>query len=98
MEIQELISYYLYEEKNLVEISFRLSTDTEDEIRNDFINLNEAKDFGYDLTQNNFDFFDLEDEDEDEFDFQTIDEDVLISFLNEYYIINPKKLPKVELL
>ena len=98
MEIQELVSYYLYEEKNVVEISFRLTTDTEDEIRNDQINLDDAKDFGYDLTQDNYDFFDLEEDEEDELDFQTIDEDILISFLNEYYIVNPKRLPKIELL
>jgi hypothetical protein len=27
-------------------------------------------------------------------DVDTIDEEVLISFLNEYYVVNPTKLPK----
>jgi hypothetical protein len=99
MEIQELISYYLYEGTKRVEISFRLTTDSEDEIRNDIINLDEARDFGYDLMLENLDFFDLEDDfEEDDGDFQSIDEDVLISFLNEYYIVYPNKLPKVEII
>lgn len=99
MEIQELISYYLYEETKRIEVSFRLTLDSEDEIRNDVINLDEAKDFGYDLIQESFDFFDPDEEfEEDEEDFQTIDEDTLLSFLNEYYIVNPKKLPKSEVI
>jgi hypothetical protein len=42
-----------------------------------------------------------EDEEEDEFywlESPSVDEDVLLSFLNEYYIINPDKLPKPELI
>ena len=96
MEIQELISYYLYEETKRIEVSFRLTLDSEDEIRNDVINLDEAKDFGYELLQDTFDFFDPDDDfEEDIEDFQTIDEDILLSFLNEYYVVNPEKLPKV---
>lgn len=99
MEIQELISYYLYEETKRIEVSFRLTLDSEDEIRNDVINLDEAKDFGYELLQDTFDFFDPDDDFEEDFeDFQTIDEDILLSFLNEYYVVNPKKLPKVEII
>ena len=43
----------------------------------------------------------LDDEDEeDDFDddFRTIDEDLLVAFLNEYYIVNSDKLPKPELI
>ena len=99
MEIQELISYYLYEETKRIEVSFRLTLDSEDEIRNDIINLDEAKDFRYELLQETFDFFDPDDDFEEDFeDFQTIDEDILLSFLNEYYVVNPEKLPKVEII
>ena len=49
MEIQEITFYYLYEGTKQVEVSFRLTSDSEDEIRNDTINLQEAKEFGYDL-------------------------------------------------
>jgi len=100
MEIRELVSYYLYEDTKRIEVEFRLSLDSEDEVRNDIINLEEAEDFGYNLIEDNKDFFQFDDEDEDEDfdDFIDIDEDLLISFLNEYYVINPDKLPKTEIL
>ena len=44
--------------------------------------------------------YDLQEDDEDEFywlDSPSVDEDNLLSFLNEYYVINPDKLPKPEL-
>jgi len=98
MEIQELISYYIYDGTKRIEVSFRLTINSEDEIRNDVINLDEAKDFGYDLIDESLDFYEFEDDfDEiDDDDFQSVDEDLLLSFLNEYYIIDPKKLPKAE--
>jgi hypothetical protein len=100
MEIRELVSYYLYEDTKRIEVEFRLSLDSEDEVRNDIINLEEAEEFGYNLIEDNNDFFQFDDEDgDDEFDdFVDIDEDLLISFLNEYYIVNPDKLPKTEML
>jgi len=101
MEIRELVSYYLYEDTKRIEVTFRLTLDSEDEVRNDIINLEEAEEFGYNLIDDNNDFFqfdDEEDDDEDFDDFVDIDEDLLISFLNEYYIINPNKLPKTEIL
>jgi hypothetical protein len=100
MEIRELVSYYLYEDTKRIEVEFRLTLDSEDEVRNDIINLEEAEDFGYNLIEDNKDFFQFDDEDEveDFDDFIDIDEDLLISFLNEYYVINPDKLPKTEIL
>jgi len=101
MEIRELVSYYLYEDTKRIEVIFRLSLDSEDEVRNDIINLEEAEEFGYNLIEDNNDFFQFDDEEEEDEnfdDFVDIDEDLLISFLNEYYIINPNKLPKTEIL
>lgn len=99
MEIRELVSYYLYEDTKRVEVTFRLTLDSEDEVRNDIINLEEAEEFGYNLIDNNSDFFQFDDEEDEDFDdFIDIDEDTLISFLNEYYIVNPNKLPKTEIL
>ena len=99
MEIQEIISYYLYEETKRLEVSFRLSIDSDDEIRNDVINLDDSKEFGYKLIEESLDFFTFDDEiEEDEEDFQTIDEDALLSFLNEFYIVYPDKLPKTEII
>jgi hypothetical protein len=100
MEIVDLISYYIYEDTKRMEVSFRLNTDSEDEMRSDVINLDESKEYGYTIIEENLDFFDLSDYEEDEFDdiedFQSVDEDTLIQFLNEYYIVNPDKLPKTE--
>jgi hypothetical protein len=98
MEIQEIVNYYLYEDTKRLEVSFRLTSDSEDEIRNDIINLDEAEEFGYELVKDSLSFFDLADDDEDDFeDFETIDEDILQNFLNEYYVVYPDKLPKSEL-
>ena len=99
MEIRELVSYYLYEDTKRVEVTFRLTLDSEDEVRNDIINLEEAEEFGYKLINDNNDFFQFDDEEEEDFDdFIDMDEDLLINFLNEYYIVNPTKLPKTEIL
>lgn len=97
MEIQELIFFYLHENSNTIEVQFRLNIDSEDEIRVDQINLKEAADFGYELITEDFETYDNEDEDNSYwFNDTTIDEDNLVSFLNEYYVICPEKLPKPE--
>jgi hypothetical protein len=100
MEINEIVSYYIHEDSRRLEVSFRLMNDNDEEVRNDIINISDAEDFGYNLIQEGFDLFDDEDN-EDEFDdfddFDSIDEETLIAYLNEYYIVNPTKLPKPEL-
>jgi hypothetical protein len=100
MEVSEIVSYYIHENTRNLEVSFRLSNDADDEIRNDIISIIEAEDFGYNLIQEGFELFDDEDEElyDDEFDdFDSIDEETLTTYLNEYYIVNPDKLPKPEL-
>ena len=42
MEIVDLISYYIYEDTKRMEVSFRLNSDSEDEMRSDVINLDEC--------------------------------------------------------
>lgn len=99
MEIQELIFFYLHENTNTIEVQFRLNIDSEEEIRTDFIDLNESTDFGYELLIEDYDL--QEDEEDEEFywlESPSIDEDNLLSFLNEYYIVSPEKLPKPELI
>lgn len=103
MEIQELVYFYILEESRTIEVSFRLTTDGEDELRTDFIEISEAEDFGYNIITEDLDFMNdyMDDEDEmgeDWSDILNIDEDNLISFLNEFYVINPQKLPKAELI
>ncbi len=102
MEVVEIISYYIYEEKKSIEVSFRLSYDADDEVRSDVLSIEEAKEMGFDLIQEDVDLPINEEEDEysfveDFFDIETLDEDVLITYLNEYYIVNPDRLPNSEL-
>ena len=99
MEIQELIFFYLHENSNQVEVQFRLNIDSDEEMRTDMIDINEAIDFGFDLITEEYDSSE-EDEDDDFYwlDSPTIDEETLISFLNEYYVVNSDKLPKPELI
>lgn len=104
MEIKELVSYYINETTQTLDVTFRLTNDSEDEIRTDQIELSEIKTFGYNFNDklNNYDeYYDemLDDDFEDEFGNgydDDINEDEIISFLNEYYIINPSNLPKPE--
>ena len=99
MEIRELVSYYIYEDTKRIEVTFKLTLDSEYDVRNYIINLEEAEEFGYKLINDSNDFFQFDDEEEEDFeDFIDMDEDLLINFLNEYYIVNPTKLPKTEIL
>ena len=97
MEIVEIVSSFLNPTSNIMEVSFRTMDDTDDVIRIDNINYNISKEYGYELMSESFDFFDdeFEDEDVDNEKFE-LDEDELISFLNEYYEVNPKNLPSAE--
>jgi hypothetical protein len=99
MEVSELIFYYLHEIDNTIEVQFRLISDSEEEIRLDTINLSDVNDFGFDLILEDHDMDD-EDDDDDFFwsESPSIDEDNLITFLNEYYVVYPDKLPKPELI
>ena len=99
MEIKEIISYYLNGDTNIIEVSFRTIEDEEDVLRNDTIDYTIVEEYGFDLVTESFDFFgDDEDYEGGIFAEETIelDEDELIVFLNEYYLINPSQLPKSE--
>jgi hypothetical protein len=97
MEIKEIVSYYFNNEANLVDVSFRAIEDEEDVVRIDTIDYSVIESYGFDLISESFDFFD--DDLEDDLFEETIielDEDILISFLNEYYIVNPDSIPDPE--
>ena len=97
MEIKEIISYYLNSDTNIIEVSFRTIEDEEDVLRNDTINYDIVEEYGFDLVTESFDFF--EDEEDDSFADEEkveLDEDELITFLNEYYTIHPESLPESE--
>jgi hypothetical protein len=97
MEIKEIVSYYFNNGTNLVDVSFRTIEDEEDIVRIDTIDYSVIESYGFDLIAESFDFFD--DDLEDDLFEETIielDEDILISFLNEYYIVNPDSIPDPE--
>ncbi len=103
MEIKELISFYINESLQILEVTFRLVNDNDDEIRTDQIELDETNNFGYEFVSNDKinnafdeDYYDNDSAIDDEFE-EEIDEDEIIIFLNEYYTVYPKKLPKTEL-
>lgn len=99
MEIKEIISYYLNGDTNIIEVSFRTIDDEEDVFRNDTIDYDVVEEYGFDLVTESFDFFGDDEEFEgDIFEEEKIelDEDELTVFLNEYYLVNPSKLPKSE--
>lgn len=100
MEIKELESFYINETSQTLDVTFRILSDNDDEIRTDQIELSETKTFGYDFSKDETDDF-WEDEEEDYFDTYgeefDMDEEEIISFLNEYYLIYPKRLPGTQL-
>ena len=97
MEIKEIVSYYFNNETNLVDVSFRTIEDDEDVVRIDTIDYSVIESYGFDLITESFDFFD-DDLEDDLFEETKIelDEDILITFLNEYYIVNPSSIPDPE--
>ena len=98
MEIVEILSHYIDKSQNLINVEFRIIGDNDDVVREDLIEYIFFEEFGFD-DKKDFKIFEEvieEDEwDDDEVDYIE-DEDSLISFLNEYYIVYPKKLPKTQ--
>jgi hypothetical protein len=73
--------------------------DSDDVIREDKMDYSLAEEYGYELEEEDFDlFFDIDEEEDFEEDLDInevlLDEEQLMSFLNEYYTVNPKSLPK----
>ena len=102
MEIKELISFYINESTHTLEVTFRLLSDTEDVIRNDEIEIDEVSDMDYDFIISQL--YDVVLKNYEDFDvFSDYDvngettDDEIISFLNEYYVLYPNRLPKPEL-
>jgi hypothetical protein len=99
MEVVEVVSHYIDKTQNIINVEFRLLGDSEDEVREDIVEYLYFEEFGFDNTKD-FDIFEsiIDEEDEwDNDDYDYIDnEDDLLSFLNEYYIVYPDKLPKTQ--
>ena len=99
MEIKEILSYFLNSDSNILEVSFRTIEDEDDVLRNDNINYSIVSEYGFELETETFNFFGEEFDEDLGADDEKIelDEDELISFLNEYYTINEDSTPKAEL-
>lgn len=101
MEVREIIETSIKEP--IIEVKFRLDTDSDDVMRTVEFQLDEIEDYGYDVLTENFDLFDFDDDWEDE-DYEysddddelSVDEEELISFMNEYFLIN-NRVPPAEL-
>jgi hypothetical protein len=91
MEVIEIISYHINHTDDTIIVEFRTNEETNFELRTDTIDLKEADDFGFNLINEDFDFFEEDDED---LELDDINEEELFSFLNEYYMIYPDRLPK----
>jgi hypothetical protein len=100
MEIKELESFYINETSQTLDVTFRILSDNDDEIRTDQIDLTESKTFGYNFLKDENDEL-WDDDGEDYFDTYgeeyEMDEEEIISFLNEYYLIYPDRLPEAQL-
>lgn len=100
MEVLEIISSYVNKESNIIRVEFRMIGD--EGIRQDVIEFEYIKDFGYyeDDLMDVFESIDTEDDEWEDWDVDTdevfIDDDTLISFLNEYYIVFPDRIPDEE--
>jgi hypothetical protein len=96
MEIKEVISYFVNSDSNILEVSFRTIDDNEDVLRTDNIDYTLVEEYGFELETISFDFIEDEFDDIEEEPKIELDEDELISFLNEYYTVNPNSIPKSE--
>ena len=99
MEVCKIVSHHIDKIQNLINVEFRLIDDEDEVVREDVIEYSFFKEFGYDKT-NDLNIYEIISEEVDEWENDDYDyitnEDDLLSFLNEYYIIYPKKLPKQE--
>lgn len=93
MEVREIIETTIKEP--IIEVKFRLDTDSDEVMRTVEFQLGEIEEYGYNVLTEDFDLFDIDDDWEDEdFDYMededelNVDEEELISFMNEYFLIN----------
>jgi hypothetical protein len=96
MEIKEIVSYSVLPNANTLEVAFRTIDDSDEEIRNIELEYDIVGEYGYQLETETFDIFLMDDDDDFQIEKEEsleLDQDELISFLNEYFMINPDKVP-----
>jgi hypothetical protein len=99
MEVIDILSHYIDKTQNLIIVEFRMMGDDDEVVREDFIEYSYFEEFGFDKNKN-FEIFESLIEEGDEWEDDDVDyisdESSLINFLNEYYVVYPKKIPKPE--
>lgn len=95
MEIIEIITFHINKLEEVLEVSFRTNYDSDEECREGKIPFIEIDDFGYNF-HTEIDEFNSSDEYDDIDDDLFVDENEILSFLNEYYVLFIDKLPKPE--
>ena len=98
MEVIEIVSHFINRDSNVLRVEFRCMGDELDEVRTDVIEYTYVEEFGYDSGLDYDEFFDEYEEDEWDYnddDEEFMDEETLLAFLNEYYVVYPK-LPDAE--
>lgn len=99
MEIVEILTFHINNLEEVLEVTFRTNNDSEEMCRESKIPFDEITDFGYKFHDDTKDEY-LSEEDDfyDEFDDDDlfVDENEVLTFLNEYYILFIDKLPKPE--
>jgi len=96
MEVKEIVEVFVHE--NLIEVHFRMVNDDEDTIRIDEFEFGVFDEYGYPVIAEDQTIFEYDDEN-DAFDLDFLDAEVneqeLLSFMNEYYMIT-NDIPKPE--
>lgn len=100
MEVIEIISHFINRDSNMLRVEFRCMGDNHDMVRTDIIEYELLSNYGYDNTIDFSGSFENYDDEEDDWDFdddEFMSEDDLLSFLNEYYVVEGK-MPDAEYL
>ena len=74
MEIREIIETSVKEP--IIEVKFRLATDSDEVMRTVEFQLDEIEDYGYNILTEDFDLFDIDDWDEEDDEFEYSDDEI----------------------
>jgi hypothetical protein len=94
MEVREIVETIIREP--ILEVRFRMDVDGDDVIRVKEFIINEIDDYGYNVITEDFDIFeDIDWTDDDDYEYNDddpsemdVDEEELISFMNEFFMIS----------
>jgi hypothetical protein len=105
MEIKEFVDHYYNPKTKTISVTFRIDGDDDEHVRIDEFDVKLIEKTGYyiidnfDIETDDFpipfddELYDSSEDDLEEIIDYEINEDELSSFMSEYYIQNPKKLP-----